>query len=140
MSWIHMLQRGRRDDRGQALVEFALIMPFLLLFIIGIVEFGRAWNQHQVITDAAREGARSAVLFDVSITDDSVRKIIRTNLARAGVNPNAATINIADEGSGGSSIVSISKPYQFAFFGSLMKWTTGQSTITLRTSFSMRNE
>ena len=129
-----------RDERGQALVEFALIMPFLLLFIIGIVEFGRAWNQHQVITDAAREGARSAVLFDVSITDDSVRKIIRTNLARGGVNPTAATINIADEGAGGSSIVSISKPYQFAFFGSLMKWTTGQSTITLRTSISMRNE
>jgi Flp pilus assembly protein TadG len=127
-----------RDERGQALVEFALIMPFLLLFIIGIVEFGRAWNQHQVITDAAREGARSAAIFDVAVTDDSVRRIIRTNLARGAVNPNAATINITNDGH--SSIVSISKPYQFAFFGSLMKWTTGQSTITLRTSISMRNE
>lgn len=128
------------NERGQALVEFALIMPFLLLFIIGIVEFGRGWNQHQVITDAAREGARSAVLFDVAITDDSVRKIVRTALARGGVNPDVATINIVDEGSGGSSIVSISKPYQFAFFGALMKWTTGESTIALRTSFTMRNE
>ena len=58
MSRFDRLKALGRDDGGQALVEFALIMPFLLLFLVGIVEFGRAWNQHQVITDAAREGAR----------------------------------------------------------------------------------
>ena len=140
MSVAGQLKRLGRDERGQALVEFALIMPFLLLFIIGIVEFGRGWNQHQVITDAAREGARSAVLFDAAITTDSVRKIVRTALARGGVNPSAATITITENAVANSSEVAISKPYQFAFFGALMRWTTGQSTVTLRTSFTMRNE
>ena len=49
---------SRRDGRGQALVELALILPILLMLLLGIFEFGRAWNTKQVITDAAREGAR----------------------------------------------------------------------------------
>lgn len=53
-----------RDDSGAALVEFALVVPLLLALVMGIVEFGRAWNVHQVITDAAREGARRAVIRD----------------------------------------------------------------------------
>jgi Flp pilus assembly protein TadG len=140
MSFIDRLKSYRRDDGGQALVEFALIMPFLLLFLIGIVEFGRGWNQHQVITDAAREAARSSVLFDVAITTDSVRKIAQGALAASGINPANATITITDEGSGGASVVAITLPYRLVFFGALKQWTTGESTVQLRTSFTMRNE
>ena len=52
----------KRDERGQALVEFALILPIILLLVVGMLEFARAWNLHQVMTDAAREGARRAVI------------------------------------------------------------------------------
>jgi Flp pilus assembly protein TadG len=47
-----------RSDRGAAAVEFALVLPLLLLMIFGIVEFGRAYNVQISITNAAREGAR----------------------------------------------------------------------------------
>lgn len=134
--------RLRRAEEGQALVEFALVVPFLLLFIIGIVEFGRAWNLHQVITDAAREGARKAVVFDPDITEDSVRNVVKAAIATAGANPNSATINVIGlfDATGEPATVEVALPYQFIFFGVLKGWTTGESTVTLRTRFTMRNE
>ena len=54
---------GRTDDeRGAALVEFALCLPLLLVVIAGIVDFGFAFQRFEVITNAAREGARLATL------------------------------------------------------------------------------
>ena len=53
--------RHCRGRKGQALAEFALILPVLFLLIAGIIEFGRAWNIKQAVTDAAREGARYTV-------------------------------------------------------------------------------
>ena len=143
MSRFDRLKTLGRDDRGQALVEFALIMPFLLLFLVGIVEFGRAWNQHQVITDAAREGARKAAVYDPSITADSVENTVKRALAAAGINPASATIAgqatwLLD--SNQNATVSSTLPYRFIFFGALKQWTTGESTVQLRTSVTMRNE
>ena len=45
-------------ERGQTMVEFALILPIFLILIFGIIEFGRAWGAKQSLTIAAREGAR----------------------------------------------------------------------------------
>lgn len=54
---------GRRNhDRGAAAVEFALVLPILLLLVFGIVEFGRLYNIQTSITAAAREGARVMAL------------------------------------------------------------------------------
>ena len=46
------------NDRGAAAVEMALVLPFLLLLVCGIVDFGRAYNANLTLTHAAREGAR----------------------------------------------------------------------------------
>jgi Flp pilus assembly protein TadG len=53
-----------RGDRGSAAVEFALVLPLLLLLVFGIVDFGRMLNDKIMLTEAAREGARSAALQD----------------------------------------------------------------------------
>ncbi|MHB1523003.1 MAG: TadE/TadG family type IV pilus assembly protein [Candidatus Dormibacteria bacterium] len=52
----------RRGSRGQSAVEFALVAPLLFLLIFGIVDFGRAMFYQNEITNAAREGARIAIL------------------------------------------------------------------------------
>jgi hypothetical protein len=52
--------RLRRDQRGAALLEMAFTLPLLLLISVGIFEFGRAFEVWQVLTNAAREGARVA--------------------------------------------------------------------------------
>ena len=56
--------RKWRSEKGVALVEAAMTIPLLLLVSVGIFEFGRAYQTWQVLTNAAREGARIAVLPD----------------------------------------------------------------------------
>ena len=58
-----MLQFHRRGrSRGQALVEFALIAPLFLALLLAIIEFGRAVYYIQMLNNAAREGARYAIV------------------------------------------------------------------------------
>src|SRR5512135_1562751 len=51
-----------KSDKGQNLVEFALVVPLLLLLVIGIAEFGRAWMTKNIMTGAAREAVRMAAV------------------------------------------------------------------------------
>lgn len=62
--------KRRADDRGAALVEFALILPLLMALILGMVTSGIAFNQEMQLTHAAREGARygAAVPIDQAFT------------------------------------------------------------------------
>ena len=55
------LTMGRRE-RGAVAVEMAIILPLLLLVVGGIVDFGRLLFTQNIVTNAAREGARSAAL------------------------------------------------------------------------------
>jgi hypothetical protein len=50
--------RGRGKDRGAAAVEFALVLPILMLLVFGMVDFGRAYNARITLSNAAREGVR----------------------------------------------------------------------------------
>lgn len=65
-----MRQSIAKKECGQALVEFALILPVLLLLLFGIVEFGRVYNAGLTVNQAARVGARTAGLGagDMEIT------------------------------------------------------------------------
>ena len=56
------MSRTKRDDRGAAMVEFAIVLPVLMLILLGIIEFGRAYNAQVSIQAAAREGARELAL------------------------------------------------------------------------------
>lgn len=61
------------DEQGQALLEFALVLPILLLLVFGIIEFGIIFFDNLVITQAAREGARVGV---VGGSDTEIRGIV----------------------------------------------------------------
>lgn len=64
-----MKQPKRRRERGQAMVEFALILPVLLALLCGIIDFGWLYYNQLTLTNAAREGARYAVIhYDPSTT------------------------------------------------------------------------
>jgi Flp pilus assembly protein TadG len=135
------LLRGRQA--GQGLVELAIALPILLLLVLGVVEFARAWNLHQVITDAARETARVAVVADASITDTAqVSTVAQQAISRAGFNPANATILITGfrGGTGTPATVSIEYPHRLRIIQGLLGWATTDATFHLRTSTTMRNE
>src|SRR3989442_14915472 len=50
----------RREERGQALVEFALLLPLLLLLVLGLVEFSFVWNSRNTVLFASRDGSMLA--------------------------------------------------------------------------------
>ena len=55
-----------RSDRGAAALEFALVIPLLLVLVLGIAEFGRAYNVQTTLSAAAREGVRTMALQNSS--------------------------------------------------------------------------
>lgn len=60
---MHNFRRAHEED-GASTVEFALVLPLLLMLLFGIFEFGRVYSQYQVYQGAAREGARFAAVRD----------------------------------------------------------------------------
>jgi len=64
---------GRGRERGASLVEFALVVPLLTLFLFGIVQFGIAYDKQQSINSAAREGARLGALATTDLEELSER-------------------------------------------------------------------
>jgi Flp pilus assembly protein TadG len=126
----------RQAERGQALVEFALILPVILLLVVGMLEFARAWNLHQVMTDGAREGARRAVLADPVMDRDSVKAAMWRHVAMFGYDPAYATMTIEPSDSfkvsGANITIGLALPYKF--------FVISGSSIAMKTSFTMRNE
>ena len=53
---------GPKRNNGQAVVEFALVLPVLVLLLMGMMQFGLLFHEYLLVTHAAREGARVATL------------------------------------------------------------------------------
>lgn len=129
----------RADSKGQALLEFALILPILLLLVLGIVEFGRIWNINQMVSDTTREGARRAVIADPSITQTQVHDFMMQRLWDAHVDTTVVTITFSQTGGNWKvtdlvQTVTARFPYSFMFF------TRAFGTVQITSSFTMRNE
>ncbi len=78
--------KARVGQRSQALIEFALISPVLLLLVFGIIDIGRAVFYYDTLSHAAREGAREAVSASTPLpTDDSVLAAVMQQLVGAPV-------------------------------------------------------
>lgn len=67
------LQRFRRDERGAAAVEFALVLPLLLTLVFGVIDFGRALFAFNYLTAAVREGGRFAAVQATTSSEAAVR-------------------------------------------------------------------
>ncbi|MEQ8718727.1 MAG: TadE/TadG family type IV pilus assembly protein [Acidimicrobiales bacterium] len=86
-----MRLRWRRDD-GAVAIEFALVLPILVVLVFGIIQFGLFFNRQQGVHAAAREGARIAALS--STTSDDV--VSRVDDALSGISlPDGRTITIS---------------------------------------------
>jgi Flp pilus assembly protein TadG len=158
--------RRFRNDSGAAAVEFALVLPLLMVMLFGIFEFGRAWNIYQVITDAAREGARRAVVHDGLNKKQQVTNVVQTRLQAAGLTWSGTLIAYTDDcadwssafnagnsigvsgcgwdsAAGTEARVAIKAPYPFQFLKPLLPLLAGGGSIkdaVLSTNFVMRNE
>lgn len=93
-----------RDDRGAVAVEFGILLPVLLLILLGIIDFGRAYNAKISLTQAAREGARLEALgnYDAS-------RVVAAAGGLDGVSP-----AVYDSCPGDDAIVDVTYTFTFA--------------------------
>lgn len=140
-------RRGWRRDEGQALVEMALALPILLLLLVGIFEFARAYSIKQTVVNAAREGARQAVLQGVSA--DSVTRVINRYLTSNNIAPSTAASSpttITLTGIGGTAgdpvTVEVVTRYDFLLMGPVVGLIGGSFAdgVPLRSQTTMRHE
>jgi hypothetical protein len=139
-----------KSERGAALLEAAITIPMLLLVSVGIFEFGRAYQTWQILTNAAREGARIAVLPDPTpgIVETRVREYMT-----AGQLPLAGTATVSVDRSAtlvvngatvSASQVTIDYPFAFMVLQPVARLVTPASTLggplTMRAQAMMRNE
>jgi Flp pilus assembly protein TadG len=144
-------RRGLASDRGQALVETALVLPLLLLVSVGIFEFARAYQTYQVLTNAAREGARLAILPD-STTADVQSRVVAYMQAGALDNYNGATVSVnqnatlsAGATTASASVVTVNYPFSFMVLNPIARLVVsgsplGNAPLTIGASAQMRNE
>ena len=67
--------KNRTGERGATMAEFAIISVVFFMIIFGIIEFGRLFYTHNALTDAARRGARYAVLHH-QVDRECVKKVV----------------------------------------------------------------
>jgi Flp pilus assembly protein TadG len=135
-------------ERGTALIETAMTLPLLLLVSVGIFEFGRAFQTWQVLTNAAREGARLAVM--PSSTDAAVKARVQSYLTSGqltntpGIFPTASTVDIGGGVTANSSLVTVTYPFQFMVLQPVARLVVPGATLggafTLTATANMRNE
>jgi Flp pilus assembly protein TadG len=139
------------NERGTALLETALTLPLILLVSVGIFEFGRAYQMEQVLTNAAREGARVAVLPG-STADDVKSRVV--SYLNSGQVPNASTASVVvtpnvsiaiGAGTASGSKVTVNYPFSFMVLNPVARLVVkgakvGAAPITMSASSEMRNE
>jgi Flp pilus assembly protein TadG len=82
-------QVSHDSERGAAAVEFAILLPLLLMLVLGTIEFGRAYNAQVTLTNAARDGAR---VMAISGSQTATRSAAKN--AAASLNPGLQDTNI----------------------------------------------
>jgi Flp pilus assembly protein TadG len=128
----------RRQRRGAAAVEFAVVAPVFLLLVFGMVEYGRMVMVQQLLTNASREGARKAVL-DGSKTED-VKTLVNDYLVNSSIKGATVTVTPNPPSSaafGAPVTVSVSVPFD------KVSWLPGPMYLrgkTMTASAVMRRE
>ena len=138
--------RRRQSERGAELIEFALVFPLLLLVTLGIIDFGFLFQRYEVLTNAAREGARVSVLPGYNSVDITARVnqyLQATSLSSATVTTVVgATQTLALGGSCVSVVpVTVSYVHTYTFVGGIIQYFNGSlGSKTLSATASMRKE
>jgi Flp pilus assembly protein TadG len=129
-----------RRQRGANVLEAAFTIPIILLMVFGIVDLGRAYNVYQVITNAAREGARYSVApapgTSTLPSSAAVEAYVRDYLGSGSVK--GATVNVTQTFTAPVNAIdtqcteiTVSVPYSFLFF---------PANVNISTRAVMRNE
>jgi len=142
-----------RSERGAELIEFALVFPILLLLVLGMVDFGFLFQRYEVLTNAAREGARLYVLpgYDANDTKSRVCNFVQNggvpitgscpNPTNPVITPTDVTITLSGGATVAARRVTVRYTNSYLFVGPIIGLFGGSlSTTPITTVAVMRKE
>jgi hypothetical protein len=139
-----------QDQKGTAVVEFAIVAPLLFLILFGIIEFGILLYDKAMITNASREGARAGIVFSYPdrISDWEIEQVVRgyceTHLISFGAGPALDILTPTRTGNeaGDSLTVVVIYHFRFLVFSNLIALIGGdiENLLNLRAETIMRLE
>src|SRR3712207_1627644 len=108
-----------RDERGQTMTEFAIVLPFLCVLLFGIVQLGMVWKDYVTVTDAARAGARKAAVSRHTGPSTEGCKTVRSSASDLDQSRLACTITVAGplDRPGSDVTVEVAYPYSINVMG-----------------------
>jgi Flp pilus assembly protein TadG len=121
-----------RSEKGQAVTEFALALPVLVLLLFAVIQFGIVFNNYVTLTDATRAGARKAA---VSREDPSAAADATQAVRNSAANLTQSKLNVSINSTwqpGADVTVTATYPYQIKLLGIPLKNGNLTSTTTER--------
>ncbi len=108
-----------KNQDGASAVEFALVLPILVLMVFAIIEFSVALYDKAMMTNASREGARAGIVFSIPpVTDEEIGNVVNTylggNLITFG-GPVAANTTVTRNGSNPGDELKVTVDYTYTF-------------------------
>jgi len=121
-----------RRQRGQTMVEFAIVLPLLLLLLLAILQLGVVFNNYLTLTDAVRAGARQGAVGRW-LADPSGSAVSRVRTSAAGLDQTRLSVSVTSPWTQGSNVtVSASYPYSVNLLGLVVKSGSLTSVTTER--------
>jgi hypothetical protein len=120
---------GGKRSRGQELMEFAIVLPLLLLIVFGVLDLGRLFHALITITNAAREGARYGIVYPDDLT--GIDFVTRREAQSSGItlDPGVSAISVTyPQGLGEHLPIRVTVTYRFQLF---IAGILPNSTLTL---------
>ncbi len=118
-----------RDERGQTAVEFALIAPLLVILLLAIIQFGIAFHNYVTITDAARAGARKAIVARFASGNfDDAKQTVRD--AASSLDQSKLTPTVTAPSMTSGSLVTVTVTYPYTIDIPLIGLTIKNGTLT----------
>lgn len=107
------------SERGIVAVEFALLLPVFLMILFGILEFGRMMYGREIVTNAAREGARAGIVARAPATTKpsgaTITAIANNYLTGTGISPASVTFTPVGAQSAYPAALTVSVVYRYSF-------------------------
>jgi Flp pilus assembly protein TadG len=122
-----------RNQQGQTMTEFALVLPILALLLFAVIQFGIVFNNYVTLTDATRAGARKAA---VSRQDPNRNSVVMTAVRSSATDLSSTKLSVPPPTStwdpGADVTVTASYPYSISLLGIVVKSGRLSSTTTER--------
>ena len=119
-----------KEEKGQSMAEFAIVLPILAVFLFGVIQFGILFNNYVTLTDAARAGARAAAVARQD-SDPAGEAASTVRSSAADLNQSNLNVSVSSDWQSGDDVtVTATYPYSISLLG----WVVSSGSLSTKTT------